>query len=240
MIHFDGGSRGNPGPASAGVVIQDADTGKPVHEAGYFLGKHTNNVAEYQGLIHSLEQAGKLKASSLDIYSDSELLVRQINREYRVKSPDLKPLYEKAVKLLGGFKSWKVSHVRRDKNARADELANLAMDHKADVTGDTPPHPDFPDSPASASKSQASPANPQASSIAWSAKLSGRNGKCLAGCSANNEYTFGPTTPEGFCIHATAAMLADGPLQWDKKKIIGKARCAACGLDVKLHVIHRG
>lgn len=228
VIHFDGGSRGNPGPASAGVVIQDADTGKPVHEAGYFLGKHTNNVAEYQGLLRSLEQAQKLGGTTLAIYSDSELLVRQVNREYRVKSPDLKPLYEKAVKLLGGFKSWKVTHVRRDKNARADELANLAMDYQADVTGDTPP--------AESSSAQ----EPQTAPIAWSAKLSGRNGKCLAGCSTNNEYTFGPTTPEGFCIHATAAMLADGPLQWYSKKITGKTRCAACGLDVKLHIIHRG
>jgi ribonuclease HI len=232
VIHFDGGSRGNPGPASAGVVITDADTGKPVHEAGYFLGKHTNNVAEYQGLLRSLEQAQKLGGTTLEIYSDSELLVRQVNREYRVKSPDLKPLYEKAVKLLGGFKSWKVTHVRRDKNARADELANLAMDHKADVTGDTPR--------AESSQPQASPLKPQASNLAWSAKLSGRNGKCLAGCSTNNEYTFGPTTPEGFCVHATAAMLADGPLQWDKKKITGKTRCAACGLDIQMHVIHLG
>ena len=232
-IHFDGGSRGNPGPASAGVVIQDADTANPVHEAGYFLGRCTNNVAEYQGLIHSLEQAEVLGGKSLNIHSDSELLVRQITGQYRVKSPDLKPLYDRAIQLLRGFDKWKIQHVRREKNQRADELANLAMDHKADVTGDSPP--------AAGSKSKkAAGSDPKASLVAWSAKLSGRKGKCLAGCSTGNEYTFGPTTPEGFCVHASAAMLADGPLQWDASKRSGKAKCAACGLGIQMQVIHRG
>ncbi len=232
IIHFDGGSRGNPGPASAGVVIRDADTDKPVHEAGYFLGRCTNNVAEYQGLVRSLEQAQTLGGKHLDIHSDSELLVRQITGKYRVKSPDLKPLYARAIKLLAGFDGWKIQHVRREKNQRADELANLAMDHKADVAGDTPPAPD--------SKAQSSGSSPEAAQVAWSAKLSGRNGKCLAGCSTGNEYTFGPTTPEGFCVHATAAMLADGPLQWPASKRTGKARCPGCGLTVQMQVIHRG
>ncbi len=232
IIHFDGGSRGNPGPASAGIVIRDTDTDKPVHEAGYFLGRCTNNVAEYQGLIRSLEQAEALGGNHLDIHSDSELLVRQITGQYRVKSPDLKPLYERAIKLLGGFDGWKIRHVRREKNQRADELANLAMDHQADVTGDTPPAP--------GSKSQDLSLKSQASQVAWSAKLSGRNGKCHAGCSTGNEYTFGPTTPDGFCVHATAAMLADGPLHWAASKRTGKARCAACGLNVQMQIIHRG
>jgi ribonuclease HI len=232
IIYFDGGSRGNPGPASAGIVIHDADSGKAVHEAGHFLGRCTNNVAEYQGLLRSLKQAQTLGGESLVIHSDSELLVRQITGQYRVKSPDLKPLYEQAMVLLRGFGQWKIQHVRREKNQRADELANLAMDHKADVTGDTPPAP--------TSLSQAPGLTPQASLVAWSAKLSGRNGKCLAGCSTGNEYTFGPTTPEGFCVHATAAMLADGPLQWKASKKTGKCRCAACGLSIQAQVIHRG
>ena len=229
-IHFDGGSRGNPGPASAGVVIHDADTGKPVHEAGYFLGKRTNNVAEYQGLIRSLEKAKQLGGERLDIHSDSQLLVRQITGAYRVKSPALKPLYEQAKALLSGFADWKIQHVYRDKNQRADELANLAMDHHADVT---------PGSSRDASSGSAHPPSPQASTPIWTAKLSGRNGKCLAGCSTGNEYTFGQTTPEGFCIHATAAMLADGPLKWNGKKATGRARCGACGLNIQMHVIHR-
>ena len=225
-IHFDGGSRGNPGPASAGVVIRDSDSGKPVHEAGYFLGKCTNNVAEYQGLIRSLDIAAGLGGQRLDIYSDSQLLVRQITGEYRVKSPDLKPLFEQAKRLLGGFADWRIQHVLRDKNQRADELANLAMDHQADVTGDTPLTPS-----ASSHTSSSTPV--------WTAKLAGRNGRCLAGCSVGNEYTFGKTTPEGFCIHATATMLADGPTRWDVKKRTGSTRCGACGLNIQMHVLHR-
>jgi len=216
------------------VVIADAKSGKPVHEAGYFLGKCTNNVAEYQGLVHSLKQAKALKGTHLNIHSDSELLVRQITGQYRVKSPDLKPLYEKAVTLLRSFEDWKIQHVRRENNERADELANLAMDHQADVKGDTPPAPG---SANPGSKPQAS--NPPATSC-WSAKLTGRNGKCIAGCSTRNEYTFGPTTPDGFCVHAAASMLADGPLQWDAKKRAGKSKCDVCGLGIQINVIHRG
>ena len=231
-IHFDGGSRGNPGPASAGIVIHDADTGNALHEAGYFLGRCTNNVAEYQGLLRSLEQAKILGGQKLDIHSDSELLVRQITGQYRVKSPDLKPLYEQARQLLTGFSDWKIQHVRRDKNQRADELANLAMDHKADVTGDTPPSPAMPEGPGQGNTNSTS-------TPCWTAKLSGPNRKCLAGCGTRNEYTFGPTTPDGFCVHATAAMLADGPLTWDPSKRTGKTRCNACGLTVQMHLIHR-
>lgn len=233
-IHFDGGSRGNPGPASAGVVITDTDTGKPLHQAGYFLGTCTNNVAEYHGLIRSLKQARALGGTSLDIHSDSELLVRQITGQYRVKSPDLKPLYQEAVKRLRMFDHWEVQHVCRDRNQRADELANLAMDHRADVTADERLKPKNPHSSLTAQASSP-PDTP-----CWSAKLTGRNGQCLVGCATKNEYTFGPTTPEGFCVHAASAMLADGPLQWDAKKKSGKIRCPACGLSVQIRVIHRG
>ena len=132
-IHIDGGARGNPGPAATGVVIHDADDDAPIHEAGYFLGKTTNNVAEYSGLIHALEIAARLKAASLDIYSDSQLMVRQINGQYRVKNQGLKPLFAKARRLLDGFDRWTITDVRRERNTRADELANLAMDLGRDV-----------------------------------------------------------------------------------------------------------
>jgi len=231
-IHFDGGSRGNPGPASAGVVIIETDSGKPLREVGYFLGKCTNNVAEYQGLLHSLAEAKTLDGSDLEIFSDSQLLVRQITGEYRVKSPDLKPLHQKAKTLLSGFKSWRIEHVMREGNQRADELANLAMDHKADVNGNTSAVPN----------ASHSDLKPQTSNLpktpCWSATLSGKNGKCLAGCGTGNEYTFGPTTPDGFCVHAAAAVLSDGPLQWPDRKKTGSTKCAACGLSVKLHLIH--
>ena len=132
-IFIDGGARGNPGPAAAGVVIQDAASGKFLHEAGYFLGKTTNNVAEYQGLLHALARAQELQAKSIEVHSDSELLVRQINREYRVKTAHLRPLFDEAQRLLAQFDSWSISHLRREDNTLADELANRAMDAGDDV-----------------------------------------------------------------------------------------------------------
>jgi len=131
VIHVDGGARGNPGPAGAGVVISDPD-GTPLHEAGYYLGRCTNNVAEYTGLVRALEVATAMKANKVAIHSDSELMVKQLNGEYRVKSPDLKPLYQQATKLLNGFARSTVTHVYRDKNQRADALANMAMDAETD------------------------------------------------------------------------------------------------------------
>ena len=133
VIHTDGGARGNPGPAAAGVSLTDARTGDAVYEAGYFLGQTTNNVAEYTGLIRGLEEAARLGATRVSVRSDSELMVRQINGQYRVKAPGLKPLHQDAMALLGRFGAWDVGHVRREGNQRADQLANAAMDAKTDV-----------------------------------------------------------------------------------------------------------
>jgi ribonuclease HI len=133
-IHIDGGARGNPGPAGVGVVIQDTAQETYLHEAGYFLGEATNNVAEYQGLIKGLEMAGKLGAKRILVVSDSELMVKQINGQYRVKAENLKPLYQQAVGLLGRFGKWEMTHTRRENNRLADQLANRAMDAAADVS----------------------------------------------------------------------------------------------------------
>lgn len=147
IIHIDGGSRGNPGPAAAGVVIHDADSGRVVHEAGYLLGRATNNVAEYQGLIRALKLAIQMGARSVDIRSDSQLMVRQITGDYRVKSPDLAPLCKEAQTLLLTIDTWQLRDVRRHENARADELANLALDRGGDLVlsataGDAPNGPE--------------------------------------------------------------------------------------------------
>jgi ribonuclease HI len=127
VLFADGGSRGNPGPAGAGAILLD-DQGTAVAELSRFLGRTTNNVAEYQGLIMGLEAASKEGASSLAVRLDSELLVKQLNGQYRVKAPNLKPLYQKAQGLLRGFKRVDIQHVRREYNKEADRLANLAMD----------------------------------------------------------------------------------------------------------------
>lgn len=132
-IHIDGGSRGNPGPAGAGVVIRAGDDGTVLFEGGYFLGRRTNNYAEYQGLLRGLAKAADLNADTVRVYSDSELLVRQMNGEYRVRNAGLKPLFAQARQLCGRFRQVRFTHVRREQNTDADRLANQAMDARADV-----------------------------------------------------------------------------------------------------------
>jgi ribonuclease HI len=131
-LHFDGGSRGNPGPAGIGVTITD-EKQNPVYELAEFLGTCTNNVAEYTALLRGLTAAVTLGATKLTVRSDSELLVRQINGIYKVKSPDLKPLYQQAVSLISKIGEVKVSHTYREGNTRADELANMAMDERGKI-----------------------------------------------------------------------------------------------------------
>jgi ribonuclease HI len=131
-IHIDGGSRGNPGPAGAGVVLRD-DEGAVLYEAGLFLGRATNNVAEYSGLIAGLKAAAQLQASQVRVVSDSELLVRQMNGQYRVKNEGLKPLYEQARQLSVGFSRCAFQHVRRELNKEADHLVNQAIDARRNV-----------------------------------------------------------------------------------------------------------
>src|SRR5688572_22501546 len=132
-VEFDGGSRGNPGPAGIGIVLRAAD-GTPLVTLGRFIGRATNNVAEYQALIVGLEKAAELGAKKILIRGDSELIIKQMKGEYRVRHPELKPLYEEAYHLLHQFKEAKLEHNFRHKNTLADKLANLAMDRKQDVT----------------------------------------------------------------------------------------------------------
>jgi len=137
IIHTDGGSRGNPGPAAAAFIL--TDTGKNIIEGkAFFLGDTTNNVAEYTGLLKALSAAKQAEAKTLELFSDSELMVRQINGRYRVKSENLKDLYAECTQLLAGFASWRVTHVAREKNKQADAMVNRAMDLQKDVTLDKP------------------------------------------------------------------------------------------------------
>jgi len=128
-LHTDGGSRGNPGPAGAGAVIYD-DEGREVAALSRYLGRTTNNEAEYQALLLGLAEARRLGAARLTVKMDSELIVRQLEGQYRVKAPGLKPLYAEAKLLLKDFSSVTILHVRRNLNQRADELANQAMDQR--------------------------------------------------------------------------------------------------------------
>jgi len=132
-IHIDGGARGNPGPAAAGVVILDAADGQAIYEGGLFLGKATNNQAEYNGLLSGLKQAIELGAVAADVFSDSELMVKQINGQYRVKNQGLRPLFEEAKDLAARLESFNIQHVRRENNKDADRLVNEALDAKRNV-----------------------------------------------------------------------------------------------------------
>ena len=132
-LEFDGGSRGNPGPAGIGVVIRAAD-GTPLLTLGRYIGKATNNVAEYTALITAMEKAKELGAKRIKIHGDSELIVRQMTGQYRVKHPDLIPLHREAKELFDSFDSATIGHNYREKNELADRLGNLAMDRRADVT----------------------------------------------------------------------------------------------------------
>jgi probable phosphoglycerate mutase len=131
-LHFDGGSRGNPGPAGCGSVVA-AEDGTPLAAVGKFLGTMTNNQAEYHGLINALEKAAELGGKQVLVIGDSELVIKQMKGQYRVKNEKLKPLYQRALDAAAKFEKVQYDHARRDKNQMADGLANKAMDAKRDV-----------------------------------------------------------------------------------------------------------
>jgi len=128
-IYTDGGARGNPGPSGIGVCITD-EKGNKVKEISEHIGNATNNQAEYGALVRGLEEAKKLKADEISIFMDSELVVKQVKQEYKVKDKDLGVLFVKVWNILQEFNKWEIKHIKRDKNKRADELVNLALDKK--------------------------------------------------------------------------------------------------------------
>jgi len=127
IIYADGGARGNPGPAGAGAYLEDQD-GKELAQLYRYLGETTNNVAEYTAFIMALQEAKKRGIPDLEIYLDSELIVRQIEGTYRVKKPHLKKLYDQALALLENFPHYQIQHIPREQNQEADRLANFAID----------------------------------------------------------------------------------------------------------------
>jgi ribonuclease HI len=149
--NIDGGSRGNPGPAAYGVVIRDG-SGELVAKLKKYIGRMSNNVAEYYGLIAALDYAQSHKIRALRIESDSELLVKQMRGQYKVKSADLQPLFERAKKMTQGFELFRIDHVYREQNREADALANEALDAAGGVVPGAP----------GAKKNEAAAAKPEA------------------------------------------------------------------------------
>ena len=127
QANVDGGSRGNPGPAAYGVVVRDP-RGEIVARLKKYIGNNTNNVAEYFGLIAALDYAQNHGIRGLRVESDSELMVKQMRGQYKVKSAELKPLFERAKKMSQTFESFRISHVYREQNKEADALVNQALD----------------------------------------------------------------------------------------------------------------
>ena len=127
IAHIDGGARGNPGPAGYGVAVADS-SGKRVAELSEYIGHRSNNVAEYSGLLGALHYCLKHEERALKVMSDSELMVKQLNGQYKVKSPDLKTLYDEAQTMIRRLDWFRAEHVLRAKNKDADRLANEAMD----------------------------------------------------------------------------------------------------------------
>ena len=138
FLYVDGASSGNPGPAGAAAIVQDEE-GTTLLEKGRAFGPATNNVAEYQGLLLGLELAAQLKPDVLTIRSDSELLVRQVAGQYRVKAPNLKPLIREVRRLLEPFASVEIEAIPRRDNAEADKLARKAVEKARAVDAALPP-----------------------------------------------------------------------------------------------------
>jgi ribonuclease HI len=133
-VYTDGAARGNPGPAAIGIVVED-ETGRTIYEASRRIGVRTNNEAEYLALIAALQYLKESRITSADFHLDSELVVRQVLGQYRVKEPRLQSLYGQVVMLLNAVPTRTIRHIPRSRNARADELANEALD----AEGTAPP-----------------------------------------------------------------------------------------------------
>jgi probable phosphoglycerate mutase len=132
VIHTDGAARGNPGLAGAGAVLRDAADGSLVSELAVFLGKRTNNYAEWTAVALALEEALLVGATHVDLRMDSQLVARQISGVYRVKHPDLQPIHARVMGLLSRFAGYTVGHVPRELNKEADRLSNVAIDQRGD------------------------------------------------------------------------------------------------------------
>lgn len=128
-VFSDGAARGNPGPAGAGAVLVDT-SGRVLARLGRYLGRQTNNVAEYQGLLLGLQHAQELGYRAVEVRADSQLLIRQLKGEYAVRHAGLKPLHAEALRLLRGFDKVDLKHVPREENALADEMSNRAIDEE--------------------------------------------------------------------------------------------------------------
>lgn len=225
-LHIDGGSRGNPGPSAAGVVLRRDD--QPLVEAGFLLGRMTNNQAEYHALLRGLAIAAETcPADELAIYSDSELLVKQLTGQYEVKNAELRKLVEEVHQLLWKFDTPpQFRHVLRSENRRADQLVNAALDAKHHViavntanvrlegeAAEPAMKPDSGNPTAGLTESGSTEPDTTKSSPIASGPVTVTclqhpiDGNCPADCRGQAKWAFGDRIPANFCTHAGAAVL---------------------------------
>lgn len=213
-VFIDGGARGNPGPAGAGIHILDSE-GQPFFSAGLFLGRKTSNEAEYSGLLNALELLVAAGVDEVEIRSDSELMVRQMDGVYRVKAPNLKPLYDQACSRLRRIGEYSFRHVPREENRQADALANQAMDAVRDVVV-----VDRANVWASLKRSAAAGAavkssvggsgrtpSPSACGVVVSVVKAPKGRPCPAGTKIGQSFLFTTTVPAGLCTEGCAAVV---------------------------------
>lgn len=189
-LHFDGGSRGNPGPAGIGVVLKQGPA--VIWAVGRFIGPATNNVAEYCAVVAGLEEAARRNLTSLEVRGDSELVIRQLLGIYRVKHPDLKPLHARAMELAAQIGDVSFVHNLREHNTLADDLANRAMDARREVLHATGPVSSL--SPGSSPVAAPAPTTPGATTPAtttpglWSCANCGCQIREIAAGSARGDF----------------------------------------------------
>ncbi len=188
-MYIDGGARGNPGPAAGAYVIKV--DGRAVKSAGRFIEHATNNVAEYTALVTGLQEARSLDIAELSIFSDSELLVRQITGKYKVKSESLIDLFQQAQSLLIGFDRWQIRHIRRELNKEADAVVNSTID--AALGGVTDQIEMKASGVVEVIAEVISPPH---------------EGVCGCAVRTGQSFVFTDVVPQGLCIHAAATLLA--------------------------------
>lgn len=242
-LYFDGGARSNPGPAAAGVVLH-TDSGESLLEAGYLLGEMTNNQAEYSALLIGSRAAVQYGAQQLEMYSDSELLVRQLNGEYRVKSALLKPLYEDVQEQLRGLKAWSIKHIPRGQNRRADALVNLALDADEDVVEVQAVDGPAPLTPNKTSRS-ATPTCDREVRVVVEAVAEGSSPPCPTSCLPGTRFVVDDILPVGLNLDLASKVLEAvrtfrGPGGSAGQTEMLAVACVRCGARFRISADHRG
>lgn len=189
-LYVDGGARGNPGPAAGAYVILNSDE-NIISSEGFFLGKTTNNVAEYSALLRGLAAVQDLKIKEINIFSDSELVVKQIIGKYRVKNSDLKEIYLQVQQALLSFDRWQIRHIPREMNKQADSLVNEVLDDKLNA----PKQVNQSTEPASSTKVMLEVLNPPS------------EGTCASEMKRGMCFVFSEVVPPGLCICAANSVL---------------------------------